>query len=76
MFYEKAPKGKTFNTVGAGDSMVAALACGEVKGLSDDQRLKLAIAISAASVMCSGTQAPERETIEKLYHQVVIREVK
>ena len=55
--------------------MVAALACGAEKGLSDEQRLKLAIAISAASVMCSGTQAPEAEQIEKLYHQVKIREV-
>ena len=63
------------STVGAGDSMVAALACGAEKGLSDAQRLKLAIAISAASVMCSGTQAPEAEQIEKLYHQVIIREV-
>lgn len=63
------------STVGAGDSMVAALACGAEKGLTDEQRLKLAVAISAASVMCSGTQAPERETIEKLYHQVTIREV-
>lgn len=63
------------STVGAGDSMVAALACGAEKGLTDEQRLKLAIAISAASVMCSGTQAPETETIEKLYHQVKIREV-
>lgn len=63
------------STVGAGDSMVAALACGAEKGLSDVQRLKLAIAISAASVMCSGTQAPEREKIEELYHQVTIWEV-
>ena len=63
------------STVGAGDSMVAALACGAEMGLTDLQRLKLAIAISAASVMCSGTQAPEREKIEELYHQVNIREV-
>ncbi|MBR4289738.1 MAG: 1-phosphofructokinase [Oscillospiraceae bacterium] len=63
------------STVGAGDSMVAALAFGAQQGLTDKQRLKLAIAISAASVMCSGTQAPEAEQIEKLYHQVTIREV-
>ncbi len=63
------------STVGAGDSMVAALACGAEKGLTDEQRLKLATAISAASVMCSGTQAPEAEQIEKLYRQVKIREV-
>ena len=63
------------STVGAGDSMVAALACGVQRGLTDEQRLKLAIAISAASVMCSGTQAPQRSEIERLYHQVTIREV-
>lgn len=63
------------STVGAGDSMVAALACGAERGLSDDERLKLAIAISAASVTCSGTQAPEKELIEKLYQQVTIKEV-
>ena len=63
------------STVGAGDSMVAAFACGAQMGLTDCQRLKLAVAISAASVMCSGTQAPETDTIEKLYHQVTVREV-
>ena len=63
------------STVGAGDSMVAAFACGAQLGLTDVQRLKLAVAISAASVMCTGTQAPEADTIEKLYHQVTIREV-
>lgn len=65
-----------FSTVGAGDSMVAALAYGKTVGLSQEQRIKLSIAISAASVMRSGTQPPERETIEKLYHQVEIEEVK
>lgn len=63
------------STVGAGDSMVAALAYGTVTGLEPVSRARLAIAISAASVMCSGTQPPERETIEKLYHQVTIQEV-
>lgn len=63
------------STVGAGDSMVAAMAFGAEKELPDEVRLRLAIAISAASVMCSGTQAPDQETIKKLYHQVIIREV-
>ena len=63
------------STVGAGDSMVAALAYGLERGLTHWQRLKLAIAISAASVMCSGTQAPEKETIEKLYTRVILREI-
>lgn len=63
------------STVGAGDSMVAAMAFGAEKELPDEVRLRLAIAISAASVMCSGTQAPDQETIKNLYHQVIIREV-
>lgn len=62
------------STVGAGDSMVAALAWGRARGMGDEDRLRLAIAISAASVMCSGTQAPARETVEKLYRQAVVRE--
>lgn len=63
------------STVGAGDSMVAALAYGEEKGLSEVQTCKLAMAISAASVMCSGTQAPAARTVEELYHMVNILEL-
>lgn len=63
------------STVGAGDSMVAALAFGMERGMEPAERLRLAVAISAASVMCSGTQAPERETIENLYTKVCVREV-
>lgn len=63
------------STVGAGDSMVAALAYGMEKKLDEISQLKLAIAISAASVMCDGTQAPEAGAIEELYHKVIIEEV-
>ena len=63
------------STVGAGDSMVAALAYGESKGLQRQQRYRLAIAISAASVTCSGTQAPDRELIQTLYRQVKLQEI-
>lgn len=55
--------------------MVAALAYGQEKGLKADQRAKLAIAMGAASVMCTGTQPPEPDVIEKLYHQVILEEV-
>lgn len=63
------------STVGAGDSMVAALAYGEEKGLAEIQTYKLAIAMGAASVMCSGTQAPKAATVESLYHMVNIIEL-
>jgi len=54
------------STVGAGDSMVAALAVACEKQLSDEETVALAMATSAANVMCSGTQAAEWEVIEKL----------
>ena len=64
------------STVGAGDSMVAALAYGYDQKLPREQTIKLSIAISAASVMCDGTQAPDVETIKELYQKVTIEEVK
>lgn len=63
------------STVGAGDSMVAALAYGEEKGLEVTKTYKLAMAMGAASVMCSGTQAPKALSVESLYHMVNIIEL-
>lgn len=64
------------STVGAGDSMVAALSYGFDQKLPREQTIKLSIAISAASVMCDGTQAPDTDTIKELYQKVIIEEVK
>ncbi len=63
------------STVGAGDAMVAALAYGEERGLSTEEAFRLAIAASAASVMCSGTQAAEISEIEKLLPLVKIQQL-
>ena len=63
------------STVGAGDSMVAALAYGLACGVDEAERLKLATAMGAASVMCSGTQAPDIDTVKKLYKDVKVIEV-
>lgn len=63
------------STVGAGDSMVAAMAYGLAKGLPRQTRIRLAIAMGAASVMCDGTQAPDAELVWKLTEQVEIQEV-
>ncbi len=63
------------STVGAGDSVVAALAVAEARGLSLEETVRLAMATGAANVMCSGSQAAEYETIESLLDQVTWQEI-
>jgi 1-phosphofructokinase len=66
----KVPVG---STVGAGDSVVAALAFAEGCGMSLEEAVRLSTATGAANVMCSGTQAAEYETIRELIPRVVYR---
>lgn len=63
------------STVGAGDSMVAAMAYAKANALPRAQQIRLAVAMGAASVMCSGTQAPERDLVWELAKQVKFQEV-
>ena len=64
----KVPVG---STVGAGDSVVAALAVAEESGMSLEETVRLSTAAGAANVMCSGTQAAEYDVIEGLLPKVV-----
>ncbi len=61
------------STVGAGDSMVAAMAYAMEKRLSREQSIALAMAMGAASVMQSGSQAPDMDTVARLASQVKIK---
>lgn len=65
----KVPVG---STVGAGDSVVAALALSEEKGMSLEETVRLSTATGAANVMCSGTQAAEYEVISELISKVAM----
>lgn len=63
------------STVGAGDSVVAALAYADSLDMSDEDAVRLSTATGAANVMCSGTQPAEWEAVEKLLPQVKIRRI-
>lgn len=54
------------STVGAGDSMVAALVYSIVKKLNDEDTLSFAQACGAASVMLEGTEACSMEQVQEL----------
>ena len=63
------------STVGAGDSMVAAMAYSKEKCLNREETIRLAVAMGAASVMQSGSQSPEKELVERLAKQVVFQRI-
>lgn len=63
------------STVGAGDSVVAAMAYGMEKGLPRQEQIALAMAMGAASVMQSGTQAPDGKTVFEMAKQVEIEKL-
>ncbi len=71
----KAPKVKVGSTVGAGDSVVAALALAEIRGMGLENAARLAVATGSANVMCSGTQAAEKSAVEALMPGVQIEEL-
>lgn len=68
----KVPVG---STVGAGDSVVAALAVAEESGMSLEETVRLSTATGAANVMCSGTQAAEYDVIKSLIPKVVFHKM-
>ena len=63
------------STVGAGDSMVAAMAYAHAENLSRETRIRLAVAMGAASVMQDGTQPPESALVWELAKGVKIKKL-
>lgn len=60
------------STVGAGDSLTAGWATAIVKEMSILEAIRFSIAVSAATVMTTGTMPPEKENVEKLLSKVKI----
>jgi 1-phosphofructokinase len=73
--YAKGLKVSVGSTVGAGDSVVAALAIAEENNMGMEETVRLSTATGAANVMCSGTQAAEYDTIKELMPKVAFFEV-
>lgn len=83
-FYGRAPKVKIRGHVGAGDSMVGAMAMalqksGAINALQPDQGpnlLRLGLAAAAATLMEPGTRLGQRKNILRLYESTRVVEVK
>ncbi len=69
-FYAKAPHVEVCSTVGAGDSMVAALVAAEETGLEPRDALALAIAAGSAATAMPGSSAPAIGDVLMLAEQV------
>ena len=65
-----APKVSVVAVAGAGNAMMAALTHYSAAGCSLEETARRSIAVSVASVMCSGSEAPELNMILPLIDQV------
>ncbi len=70
--FAKAPKVKVGSTVGAGDSVVAALAFATECGWDAAATARFAVACGSANVQCAGTQAAELADVEALVDAVEV----
>ncbi len=67
------PKIDAVNTVGCGDSMTAAFAAAALRGMDDENALRYAIAVSAASALSPETGGLEPSSMEAILPQVQVR---
>ena len=72
VYHGKPAKIKPVNTVGCGDSMVAAFAVGIKREYSVEEMLKYAVSVSSANALTMATGYFEEEDREKLYKDAVV----
>lgn len=75
IFHGIPPKIKAVNTVGCGDSMVAAFAVAYKRGYTPKESLKYAVAVSAANALSEQTGHFEQEELERIYPCVRIQDL-
>ncbi len=75
VYHGQPPKITPVNTVGCGDSMVAAFAVGMARKYSIEECLKYAVSVSAANALTMATGSFREEDQKKLYEQVTIEKI-
>ena len=76
IFDVKVPKLETVNTVGCGDSMIAGFAAGISRGLSLEETIRLASAVSAANALRQETGFIDRKDADRLLPQIRIERIR
>ncbi len=72
LFYAKPPRVKTLNTVGCGDCVVASMVMSRTAGLDEEEMLRRAVALSAASASSLESGSVPKELAESLYEEVEV----
>jgi len=72
VYYAQAPPVRVVSTVGSGDSLVAGLVAGLIKGLAAEDILGLGVACGSATAGRPGTQIFSRAEVEALVKQVKV----
>ncbi len=76
VFKARPPKIELVNPVGSGDTFTGSFAVCKVRGMSDEDALKYAIACSAANCLSEQTGEYDMDTAEELATQITIEHVK
>lgn len=75
VYHGKPPKLDVVNTVGCGDSMVAAFAVALEQNLTSQEMLKKAVAIASANAMTSQTGNFKKEDYEQIVKSVIVEKI-
>ena len=75
VYQGKPPKIQPVNTVGCGDSMVAAFAVGFARGYDIEETLRYAVAVSAANALTMATGNYKTEDRDRILPQVEIERI-
>ena len=73
VYHGQPPKIQPVNTVGCGDSMVAAFAVGLERGYSIEETLRYAVSVSAANALTMATGSFKEEDQKELYEKAMVK---